>query len=145
MVQAYSAISYRFYRLCPKNGKVMADIRENAMQQGTAVYLRGIDSNGNSILYPLSALLALTVSERRGLNDADDLNNINAAGVYTIYPEGSLPANLPPGADRSTLIVVSCANGHAAQVIIGAYGGLWARGTYRYWEPSAWSAWGKAL
>lgn len=32
----------------------MGDIRENAMQQGTADYLRGIASNGNSILVPAS-------------------------------------------------------------------------------------------
>ena len=78
MVQAYSAISYRFYRLCPKNEKSMADKQMNLFTIAESVYfLYGEDSAGNQVKISTGNLLQFTKQYKYNTN-LDELIGKNA-------------------------------------------------------------------
>ena len=61
------------------------DIRENNMPQGVAAYLRGVASNGDSILVTIASVIQ-NCFYNRGLTSSIDKFDFNNAqsGVYTV-------------------------------------------------------------
>lgn len=118
----------------------MADIKENQMSQGTAVYLRGVDASGNSILVPIQQVIAPCYRYIERIDSETDLNNLLTMGVYMMYPELGIPKNSPPvsGENARGMVSVDNANGHIFQYYQSLNGLIYSRGSY---AGVNWSVW----
>lgn len=106
------------------------DIKENEMKIGTPALLRGLDSNGNSIL--VNAKSVQNIPFRGNLSDTD-VNNITTSGFYYLA-DGNTNC---PYSSYSYLLVINLVGDAIQFNMHNASGGI----QYRKMYSGAWRGW----
>ena len=110
------------------------------MKIGTAKYLRGVDSNGNSINVTIASVIANCL---RGdyvvINGTSKINTL-PTGFYAYYVEAGLPEEMPTGVVRGELWVINLM--HAHQFCLDT-SGVYYRTSDTIMSEDGWRKWTK--